>query len=233
MAAGDLIQLAMCTTLLRVPRAPLEPAEPHASAAGYPAGSQYKLGAVMLVMYFSAYLNEPFFAAYWERIEPWHNDILAGSVFAIPGLSALLGLFVNARRGSDEAPTHKGVLFAVGLCLGSLWLQATGLPLCVVSGRFAYGWALFQIMVRLDALLFQASHRDSYATEFSRINTFQGLGVLFASYTAGNVVSAFGPQATFTISAGGFAFGALLFAYLFRHALWPRARALGAGEFAP
>jgi fucose permease len=84
------------------------------------------------------------------------------------------------------------------------------------------------MMVRLDSLLFQASRRDSYATEFSRINLFQGLGVLSASFTAGRLVAACGTRVTFAIAAGGFALGALLFGALFRHALWPRA--LGAGE---
>jgi hypothetical protein len=178
-------------------------------------------------------LSEPFFSSYWELISPHENAIVTGSVFAIPGLSALLGLYVNARRGSDETSAHKRILAAVVLCLGSLWLQSSAAPLLVVIGRFAYGWALFQMMVRLDSLVFQVSQKDSYATEFSRMNLFQGLGVLFASFTAGKLVSAFGPQVTFQISAGGFAFGALLFVCFFRHVLWPRARQLGAGEVTP
>jgi hypothetical protein len=233
MAVGDVIQLGMCVYLLRVPPAPAQLAQEADAGSEHPAGFAYKLGAVMLVMYFSAYLSEPFFSSYWERISPGNNAIVTGSVFAIPGLSALLGLFVNARRSSAEAPGHKGILPAVALCLGSLWLQASAMPLLVVIGRFAYGWALFQMMVRLDSLLFQVSDKDSYATEFSRINLFQGLGVLFAGFTAGKLVSSFGPQITFQISAGGFAFGALLFISLFRHALWPRARQLGAGEVTP
>jgi predicted MFS family arabinose efflux permease len=228
MAAGDLLQLALCLYLRSSSRAP-EPAErAEPSAAEHPAGFAYKLGAVMLLMYFSAYLSEPFFSSYWQTISRGDNAIVTGAVFAIPGLSALLGSYVNARRNHADTHAYHGILPAIALCAGSALLQSSALLAVVIAARFAYGWGLFQMMVRLDSLLFQASRRDSYATEFSRINLFQGLGVLSASFTAGRLVAACGTRVTFAIAAGGFALGALLFGALFRHALWPRA--LGAGE---
>jgi predicted MFS family arabinose efflux permease len=184
----------------------------------------------MLLMYFSAYVSEPFFSSYWEQIAPSDNAIVTGCVFAIPGLSALLGSIMNARRTSDEMQAFKGILPSIALCVVSSLLQSSTFVLVVIAARFAYGWALFQLMVRLDSLLFQASRRDSYATEFSRINLFQGLGVLFASFIAGRLVATFGPRVTFSLAAGGFAVGALVFSLLFRQTLWPRARELGAGE---
>lgn len=230
MAAGDVLQLALCVYLRSLRRAPQEPEQEETSDAEHPAGFAYKLGAVMLVMYFSAYLSEPFFSSYWETIARTDNAIMTGCVFAIPGLSALLGSYVNARHKAGDAHAYKGILLAITLCAISSILQSSALPLVVIGARFVYGWALFQMMVRLDALLFQASRKDSYATEFSRINLFQGLGVLFASFSAGRLVAACGPRVTFSIAAGGFALGALVFGVLFRHALWPRARALGARE---
>jgi hypothetical protein len=92
-------------------------------------------------------------------------------------------------------------------------------------GRFLYGWALFQSMVRLDSLLFRLSTPETYSVDFSKINLFQGLGVLFASSTAGSLVSSFGLKATFMLSAGGFLGGALLYGGLFRAELWPRGSA--------
>ena len=94
------------------------------------------------------------------------------------------------------------------------------LLLLVVLGRFVYGWALFQSMVRLDALLFQFSTPDSYSLEFSKANLFQGLGVLFASLSAGSLVAQFGAQVTFVLAAGGFVSAVLLYALLFRSDLF-------------
>lgn len=230
MAAGDVIQLAMCVYLQRMQRAPEEPDAAELVDSEQPAGFAYKLGGVMLLMYFSAYLSEPFFSSYWETISASDNAVVTGCVFAIPGLSALLGSYVNARRKADDAPAYKGILAAMSLCVLSSWLQSSTLLWVVIAGRFVYGWALFHTMVRLDSLLFRVSRRDSYATEFSRINLFQGLGVLFASFAAGRLVAACGPRVTFSLAAAGFALGALLFGWLFRQALWPRARAFGAGE---
>lgn len=230
MAAGDVIQLAMCVYLQRLHQTPQHAEEDESTGAEPSAGFAYKLGGVMLLMYFSAYLSEPFFSSYWEQIAPSDNAIVTGCVFAIPGLSALVGSLMNARRASEEPQGFKGILPSIALCVVSSFLQSSASLFVVIAARFAYGWALFQMMVRLDSLLFQASRRDSYATEFSRINLFQGLGVLFASFLAGRLVAAYGPRVTFSLAAGGFALGALVFSLLFRQTLWPRARELGAGE---
>jgi hypothetical protein len=186
----------------------------------------YKLGSVMLVMYFSAYLSEPFFSSYWQAISAFDDTVVTGLVFAIPGLTALVAQFVNARQRAPELAPYAGILPAIAIGIGSLWLQAFGVPLALVLGRFAYGWALFQLMVRLDSLLFRLSSKDSYAADFSKINLFQGLGVLFASLTAGALVSRFGTRITVVVSASGFLLGAVLYCGLFRHALWPPMAAL-------
>ncbi len=242
MVCGDVLQTALCFRLLKT-GVPTPDAEPAQDAGEQPSALPryfvYRLGVVMLVMYFSAYLTEPFFSSYWERVAAVDNKVITGVVFAIPGVAALLGLYVNAKRRSDTGTPYAGILPAIVIGIASLWLQTAGVPLALLVGRFLYGWALFQAMVRLDSLLFHVSTAETYATDFSKINLFQGLGVLFASFTAGSLVSAFGLEVTFIVSAGGFVGGALLYCWLFRSELWPRPSnslkpaAAGAGEVNP
>jgi MFS transporter, DHA1 family, multidrug resistance protein len=96
-----------------------------------------------------------------------------------------------------------------------LMLQLSSLELAILAGRFAYGWGLFQAMVRLDLLLFHESQRSAYSVDFSKINSFQGLGVLAASFAAGGLVSAFGLRVPFGVAVGGFALGCVVYASLF------------------
>lgn len=226
MACGDVLQILLCLVLLRAPfPAPRHGHADEAPAEPLPAPPRhfvYRLGFVMLVMYFSAYLTEPFFATYWERVSAIDNKIVTGLVFAIPGVAALLGLYINARRRSNASTPYTRILPAIVVAFCSLWIQAAGPPSALLIGRFLYGVALFQSMVRLDALLFRQSTPETYSVDFSKINVFQGLGVLFASFAAGSLVSSFGLHATFVVSLGGFILGALLYCGLFREKVWPR-----------
>jgi predicted MFS family arabinose efflux permease len=87
----------------------------------------------------------------------------------------------------------------------------------MVLGRVLYGWAIFQGMVRFDALLFQLSTPESYAVDYSKIHFFQNLGVLLASFSVGIIVDAQGLQMPFWVALVGFgvslAFYALFFLY--------------------
>lgn len=227
MAAGDVFQVLLCLYWLKVQRSRARGPNPvvvsaRPAAAALPPRFVWKLGVVMLVLYFSAYLSEPFFAVYWESISGSPNKVLSGLVFAIPGVAALTALFVNSktRYGSDGA--YFGILPAIGCGVLGLLLQVSGARWLVLGGRFLYGWALFQAMVRLDGLLFRMSSKATYATDFSKVNSFQGLGVLFASTLAGSLVSAFGIRLPIGIAASGFVLGALLYARLFRAELRER-----------
>ena len=60
---------------------------------------------------------------------------------------------------------------------------------------------------------------ESYAIDFSKINLFQGLGVLVASSTAGALVHSAGVKVPFVVAAGGFVAGVLLYVSLFRDEL--------------
>jgi hypothetical protein len=224
MAGGDALQILICLYLLRAPApAPAAEAEPEAEPEAPPAAPARfvaKLGAVMLIMYFSAYLTEPFFSTYWERISAVDNKVLTGLVFSLPGIAALIGLVMNARERGDQNPFAR-IAPAIVLAACSLWLQASGALPAVLLGRFVYGWALFQSMVRLDSLLFRLATPEEYAVAFSKFNLFQGLGVLAASLVAGSLASSLGLVATFVLSAGGFVVGVALYCRVFRGELRP------------
>lgn len=224
MAGGDALQILICLYLEGRP-APVPAADAEAAAeAGVrpraPARFVAKLGTVMLIMYFSAYLTEPFFSTYWERVSAVDNKVLTGLVFALPGIAALLGLWANARERGGKSPFAR-IAPAIVLAACSLWLQASGSAPAVLLGRFVYGWALFQAMVRLDSLLFRVATPEEYAVAFSKLNLFQGLGVLVASLVAGTLASSLGLVATFLLSAGGFVVGVALYCRVFRDELWP------------
>jgi MFS transporter, DHA1 family, multidrug resistance protein len=223
MAAGDVLQILLCLFLLRLPVVQAEQ-QTHATSKGGEPGSAaprtfvYKLGAVMFVLYFSAYLTEPFFSSYWERSNVLDNKILTGTVFAIPGVAALCGLYVNSRKNAEPNP-YNGILPAIILTVVGLFLEVSGNPWLLVLGRFVYGWGLFQSMVRLDLALFQLGSPDSYATDFSIINAFQGLGTLVASFAAGALVLSYDLRLSFIVAAAGFAAGVVLYFGLLRREL--------------
>lgn len=230
MAGGDAVQTLLAVVMLKSVRPPVEsppgtapePLQEQVQSELPTAPKHFvlKLGVVMFGMYFSAYLPEPFFSAYWEGTSALDNRVLSGVVFAAPALAALLGLYLDGKRRRQANP-YAGIAPAVAVGIGSVWLMASGIPLVVLAGRCLYGWALFQSMVRLDALLFRVAATNEYAVEFSKFNVFQGLGVLSASMVAGSAASSFGLGATFALSAAGFAAALVMYAGMFKSELWP------------
>jgi len=169
-----------------------------------------RLALVMLVFDFSAYLIRSFFAVYWQQVSGSGSEFVSGLVFAIPGAMAIMALRLHARiraRGG-RLPDHT---------LGNLLLGAAGLLLqaapdaaLIVLGRVLYGWALFQIIVKLDVSLFRLSTPQRYAHDYSITNFFQNLGVLLSSFAAGAIVNRYGLHVPFLLAAGGFVLTALL-----------------------
>lgn len=169
-----------------------------------------RLASVMLLFDFSAYLIRPFFAAYWQQVTGSHSAWLSGLAFAIPGIVAIvaLGLQARLRQCGGERPDHtlgNLLLGAVGLLL-----QAAPEPALIVLGRVLYGWALFQIVVKLEVTLFRLSTPQRYARDYGITNFFQNLGVLLASFAAGFIVDRHGLQLPFLLAALGFVLTALL-----------------------
>jgi DHA1 family multidrug resistance protein-like MFS transporter len=218
MACGDVLQIAFCLYMLRRPVAAAASEASPTQPSPLPPRFLARLGVVMFVLYFSASLTEPFFSSYWESIAGFDNKIVSGCAFAIPGVAAILGFYVNTRL-ENEPRAFTGIVASLLLGLSGLWLQLSGVLLLVIGGRFLFGWALFQSMVKLDHLLFRYSTPESYAVDFSKINLFQGLGVLVASSAAGALVESAGVRVPFVVAAGGLLAGVLLYVSLFRDEL--------------
>ncbi|PXX41811.1 MFS transporter [Aquitalea magnusonii] len=231
MALADLAQMGLCLWLLRVPLPALPQVAAPASTVGeHPpqaAGGLWRLGLLMLLFYCSAYLVRGFFALYWQQQSGLDNSTLAAAVFALPALLALLGLWHNRRRQRLARPAAGSTRSLLLLGAGGLLLQALPqLPLLLL-GRCLFGWALFQLTVRLDLQLFRLSTPLHYARDYSRINLCQNLGVLLSSSAAGALVASYGLVAPFVAAALG-----LLLCLLAHPLLLPELRPPFPKEFA-
>lgn len=200
MALGDLVQIAVCAGLIMAGMERAVTATAAADSAGTSPGI-HALGLLMLVFYFSEYQIVPFFVAYWQQIAPQHGVQLASWVYAIPAGTGLLALWLNRRYA--QLAWARGMVFCLLLGTAGLLLQACGQPDWVLFGRLLFGWASFQLTVRLDSMIFERSSPAAYAQDYSRINLYQNIGVLLSYYSAGWLVGAAGPGAPFLLAAAG------------------------------
>ncbi|WP_421683194.1 MFS transporter [Stutzerimonas urumqiensis] len=216
MAAGDLAQFGLCTYLIRSGRvvrvlssdeteraAPAPRRTPEALAA------LLKLSLLMFLFDFSAYLVRPFFTVYWEARTGIAEQMLTGLVFAIPGIVALLALAVRYRIANPPRWVDH-TLFNLLLGAVGLALQASPSPWLIIVGRCLYGWALYQVIVKLEVTLFKVSTPEVYARDFGVTNFFQNLGVLLSSFSAGYLVALVGVPTTFAIAAAGMVLTAVI-----------------------
>lgn len=220
MAAGDFIQMLVCMFLIRSGRIVRVNGEQAGDAEVQAHAARrfdwharlpiLRLALVMLIFDFSAYLIRPFFSTYWQAITGDPRELASGMAFAVPGVIAVIALGVHAylnKRGR-KLPDHT----IANLVLGAtgLLLHAAPEPALVILGRVLYGWALFQIIVKLEVNLFRLSEPERYAQDYSITNFFQNLGVLLSSFAAGAIVSRYGLVLPFLIAAGGFVLTAVL-----------------------
>ncbi|HKX39862.1 MAG TPA: MFS transporter [Burkholderiaceae bacterium] len=219
MAFGDFAQMAICVWLIRSGRVVHVVAADAAAAAAVastdasPKGSRSRilpLCALMMLIDFGAYLIRPFFSMYWEQVSASNDQLISGLVFAIPGAIALAALFANQLVRTRGGRLPDPVLANLLLGAAGLALQAWPAPWAVLLGRVLYGWALFQLIVKFEVLLFRFSTPAAYARDFSVFNFFQNLGVLLSSFAAGALVERHGIAVTFAIAAAGFGLSALL-----------------------
>ncbi|MBA1275701.1 MFS transporter [Stutzerimonas azotifigens] len=224
MAAGDFIQMAICMHLLRrgLPDAgsPSEqaaeaPAPEDAGGRGRSLVAIYKLCVVMLLFYCVGYITRPFFAVYWQEVARWNSELMAGFVYSLPGAIAVLALWWS-RRAANKGSTRDGILAGLLLGAAATFLQGFENQWLILLGRVLFGWALYQVTVRLDALLFELSTPENYAVDFSKVNIFQCLGNMGAAYGAGLLVSHYGTAMPFWVGAAGLVLTALLFPWLVR-----------------
>jgi len=67
--------------------------------------------------------------------------------------------------------------------------------------------------------LFEQSHPDSYAMDYSKIHFFQNLGVLLSSLSVGLIVDNTSLQMPFLIALGGFVITLICYYGLFHHSI--------------
>lgn len=217
MAAGDFFQMALCLYLIRSGRIVYVNGGVRESEVGVPwyqklriRLSILRLALVMLLFDAGVYLTRPFFSVYWQQITGSDSELLAGMAFAIPGVIAVLALRINARIQARHGKPLDHTLGNLLLGITGLMLQAMPHVELIVIGRCLYGWAIFQIIVKLEVNLFRLSTPQHYAQDYSITNFFQNLGVLLSSFAAGAIVDRYGLSVPFILAAAGFALTALL-----------------------
>ena len=218
MAAGDFFQMAVCLYLIRSGKiVRVNSGENAQAATAEPSHASWRdrlpilrLALVMLVFDFSAYLIRSFFAVYWQQASGSDSEFVSGLVFAIPGAMAIMALRLHARIRARGGRLPDNTLGNLLLGAAGLLLQAAPNAALIVVGRVLYGWALFQIIVKLDVSLFRLSTPQRYAHDYSITNVFQNLGVLLSSFAAGAIVNRYGLHVPFLLAACGFALTALL-----------------------
>ncbi len=200
MAVGDVVQIIVCAYIiysgLERPSIHTHPEQTIKTSPGI-----YALGILMLVFYFSEYQIVPFFVQYWQYIEPEHGVQLAAWVYAIPAGVGLIALWFN--HSNRQSSFASNASFCLILGIAGLMLQGSGQANWVLLGRVLFGWASFQLTVRLDALIFEKSSPEAYAHDYSKINIFQNIGVLLSYYSAGWLVSLHGLSTPFWLAAAG------------------------------
>lgn len=218
MAASDVLQVIVCLYIINRLQVPFF-AEASAVLSEVkvkrPIGFVYKLSVISALFYFSAFMIRPFFSSYWKAISQIDSEIIAGLVYSIPGWIALFALWLN-HRAKKEHDNFKVICAAFILGIAGLLLQGSQVMWTVILGRLIFGWAIFQITVRLEVMLFEMSEPSAYAIDFSKMHFFQNLGVIAASFGVGSLVSSTSFQMSFVVSSIGFAVTLLLFFLLFK-----------------
>ena len=93
------------------------------------------------------------------------------------------------------------------------YLQAQELVGLVILSRVLYGFALFQVMVLLEVMLFAKSEPAHYGSDFAKVHIAQNIGVILASLLVGMSVEHLSTTVVFYFAAIGFA--SLAFILLF------------------
>jgi predicted MFS family arabinose efflux permease len=221
MAGADLIQMAICTYLIRSRRmvhvlgqdAPERTAPRRFSLAGH--APILKLALIMLLFDFGAAIVRPFFSVYWAQVAVFGGETVAGAAFAVPKMVAVAALLLNRWLALSEHHPARRTLGNLLLGAVGLLLQAAPDTATLLIGRVLFGWALFQLVINFDIQLYQLSTPDDFGRDYGVINIFQNTGVLIASFTAGSLVSLYGLQAPFAVACASFGLAALLWRWSF------------------
>ncbi|PTT88829.1 MFS transporter, partial [Pelomonas sp. HMWF004] len=234
MAVADLIQMAICSWLIRSRRmvavlahgAEERAAPQRFTWAGH--APILKLAAVMLLFDFGAAIARPFFSVYWSSISSLGGETVAGAVFAVPKIVAVAALLIHRWLTLSEQHPARRTLANLMLGAAGLLLQAVPDMATVLIGRVLLGWALYQLVINFDVQLYQLSTPDDFGRDYGVINIFQNCGVLLASFTAGSLVTVYGQQAPFVVACAAFATAGALWLWSF-----PKTRATPAAPATP
>ncbi len=174
----------------------------------------WRLCLVVTLFYFTIYLINPFFTRYWEQISGWDNSLATAFIYAIPAWVALLCLTYHRYR---QAKTNDNVAIQIACAVGllGLFLQGSEQFYLVLLGRCLFGYAAFQFTVRLNVILFSISKPEQYSSDYSKLNIFQNIGVIAASFSAGYLVEHYSFQSTFTVAFFSLLLAFVVFYYLF------------------
>lgn len=221
MAGADLVQMAICTYLIRSRRmvhvlgqdAAERTAPRRFSLAGH--APLLKLALIMLLFDFGAAIVRPFFSVYWAEVAAFGGEAVAGAAFAVPKMVAVAALLLNRWLALSEHHPARRTLANLALGAVGLLLQAAPDTATLLIGRVLFGWALFQLVINFDIQLYRLSTPDDFGRDYGVINIFQNTGVLIASFTAGSLVSLYGRQAPFIVGCAGFALAAALWLWSF------------------
>ena len=246
MSGTDAAQVIMCLILIRIHNVPLfqssesfllgenessdEVLQTNTSAefkseisptVGTQKGTRflYQLSIVSLLFYCSAFLIRPFFSTYWQTVSEVNNIVIAALIYSIPGWVAIIGLWFNHRR-QGNCNHYRVILSSLCLAVIGVLLQGVEHTIAIIVGRCIFGWALFQITVRLEVVMFEFSHKDDYGVDFSKIYLFQNIGILIASISVGSLVSNTNSQAPFIVSFIGFLVTAVVFTAFFKKTIF-------------
>ena len=233
MALADLVQMALCTWLIRSRRmVPVlaEDAEERAAPRRFSLRGHaaiLKLAVVMLLFDFGAALVRPFFSLYWSSLGEVGGatgghagghaggELAAGAAFAVPKIVAVCALLIHRWLTLPEQhPTRRTL---ANLMLGALGLLLQAAPdiATLLIGRVLLGWALYQLVINFDVQLYQLSTPDDFGRDYGVINIFQNCGVLLASFTAGSLVATLGLRAPFLVACTAFLLAAALWLWRF------------------
>jgi len=222
MAATDALQVVVCLYLivkLNIPlRVKLTEITTNEKANKTITGGQnfiLKLGIVTALFYFSAFLIRPFFASYWQAISQWDSEIVSALVYAIPAGVALLCLLLSYKFSSNQSNFQ---IISRALCIGmlGLFLQGSQESWMVIVGRCIFGFAMYQVSVRLEVFLFNVSQPENYGRDYSQIHIFQNVGIILASFATGYLAKTLDASMPFFLAVGGFFITLSLFYWLFK-----------------
>ncbi|OWQ45905.1 hypothetical protein CDL60_18845 [Roseateles noduli] len=229
MALADLVQMGLCTWLIRSRRmVPVlaEDAEERAAPRRFSLGGHtaiLKLAVVMLLFDFGAALVRPFFSLYWSSLSAAGSEaggeLAAGAAFAVPKIVAVCALLIHRWLTLPEQHPTRRTLANLMLGAVGLLLQAAPDIATLLIGRVLLGWALYQLVINFDVQLYQLSTPDDFGRDYGVINIFQNCGVLLASFTAGSLVATLGLRAPFIVAGTAFLLAAALWLWSF-----PKAR---------